>query len=278
MGKSFDEVLQDAISNDKLVIVAVTSNTQARHESDDTPYGAGKTTLALKLSFRYHHYDVEQRRFYGEGLDMADIRNWKGVFEDLFYYPYKILRSLNAVGKGEKQPMAMAVWDDTQYTAGRQIGTPVVVSNLISRLTTSRPEVKVLVLTTPNINDLSSALRSIVGYEMIVFARGEFEVQKIKHYKNFKNPSKDHTRLEYMEGQDNRELGLPAAFTPLAQPVMDYYNTWRAKEKQLRDERQIKKQEDHDLMREPEPVVAGDKSEAGRSLVAARWGKPRNQT
>ena len=273
MAKSFSEILQDAICNDKLVIVAVTSNTQARNESDDTPYGAGKTTMALKLSYKFHHFDPAEHRFYDVGLDQSDLRNWGSTFEDLFYYPYRILTAVRDVGKGAKKPMPMAVWDDAQYTAGRQIGTPVVVTQLIARLTTSRPELKVLVLTTPNINDLSSALRTIVGIEVIVFARGEFEVQKIKHLKNFKNPSKDHTRLEYLEGEDNRELGKASSFTPLPPTVMEYYNSWRAKEKLLRDERQIKKQQDYDLMAEPPPP--SDKSEGGRALALARWRKPR---
>ena len=47
----FTQACEDAISENQLVICAVTSGTQASFPSDAIPYGAGKSTLAFHLAY-----------------------------------------------------------------------------------------------------------------------------------------------------------------------------------------------------------------------------------
>jgi len=77
-------------------------------------------------------------------------------------------------------------------------------------------------MTAPNINSISSPLRKLVLFEVIVAERGKYEVQKIVYHKNFRRPLEDIGRLEYLhEGE----------FSPLPEDILKRYQEWRVKEK-----------------------------------------------
>lgn len=76
--------------------------------------------------------------------------------------------------------------------------------------------------TADNINSISSPLRKIFLFEIIVAERGKYETQKISYHKNYKKPLHDLGRLEYLE---------EGTFPALPTEVYERYKTWRMKEK-----------------------------------------------
>jgi len=190
----------DAINNDYLITVLITSHTQGKIKSQNLPFGVGKTTLAWWLNY------------YMNG------RDWELVFQRSVYNPYDLVRLLKP---GTERKNA-ATWDDVQATAPAESGVPRALRRLANFLTTQRPEVACLIMTAPNINSISSPLRKLVLFEVIVAERGKYEVQKIVYHKNFKRPLEDIGRLEYLhEGE----------FRPLPEDVLKRYQEWRVKEK-----------------------------------------------
>lgn len=235
---AFTKAVEEALTSPKgLVIAAITSNTQASFESDLTPYGAGKTTLALKLAYHFNHFDPETKRYWDIDLDDNDLRNWETTNRQTWYYPSKILRSMDtAVGEGRR--MLAGLWDDTQYTAGARTGLPQAIEELVGDLTTDRPEIGVLFLTMPNVMGVASAIRNLVQYELIVHARGRYEVQRVSYRKNFANPKKDWMRLEYVSGLSREEKKEPD-FGPLPLSEQRWYDEWRSGQKGLKRKRTI---------------------------------------
>lgn len=233
----FTQAVEDAICKDRLVIAGITSNTQATFDSEGVPYGAGKTTLAQWLSFKFNHFDPETGRYYDVGLDVNEMKNWDLVRKYCYYYPSKLLRGLKEAAD-EHTRIRAAIWDDTQWSAGARAGLPIALEELVGDLTADRPEIAFLMLTMPNVMDISSVLRKLVQFELIVYARGYYEIQKTTYRKNFKNPKKDLMSLDFVSGQDPR-LRIEPDFWDLPQGQRTWYIDWRASQKSYKRERTI---------------------------------------
>ena len=234
----FTKACEEAIASPKgLVIAAITSNTQASFESDQTPYGAGKTTLAMHLSYHFNHFDPETKRYYDSALDKDDIKNWGTTNDNMWYYPSRILKSMDKA-VAEHRRLLSGVWEDVQYTAGAQTGLPAAIEELVGDLTTDRPEIGVLFLTMPNVMGVAAAIRNLIQFELIVHSRGRFEVQHVNYRKNFRNPKKDYMHLEYVPGQ-GRDEKEQVDFGPLPLVEQRWYDDWRAEQKSYKRKRTI---------------------------------------
>lgn len=202
--KTLADYLLEAVQNDYLVTALITSYTQAKRKTKNLPFGLGKTTLAFWLSY------------YLNG------KNWDLVFQRCAYNPYSLGKMLQP-GTERK---TCVLWDDVQATAPAEQGVPRPIRKLANFLSTERPEVACLLMTAPNMSLISSPIRRLILFEIIVSERGQYEVQKISYHKNFKAPLIDLARLEYME-----ETAASEPFPPLPIDVMQRYNHWRIDEK-----------------------------------------------
>jgi len=198
--KQFANYLHDAINNNYLVTILITSQTQAKIKSQNLPFGLGKTTLALWLSYYLN----------GE--------NWDNVFQTLCGNPYDLITHLEP---GEKRKNA-CVWDAVQMTAPAEQGVPRVIRRLASYLSDTRPEIACLIMTGTNINAICAPLRKLIVFEVIVPARGKYDIQKITYHKNFAQPLIDLSRLKYFEHGD---------FPKLPNDVYERYEKWRVSNK-----------------------------------------------
>jgi hypothetical protein len=228
----FTQAVEAAILEDQLCIAIVTSRTQASFESKGVPYGAGKTTLAMREAYHFLRLDPVTKRYFDTALDQKVLANWDPVFANMWYYPSKILKSVEQA-RLSRTRISIGIWDDTQYSAGAQSGLPPALRDLVGDITTERPELGLLIMTAPSINDIHAVLRPLIQFELIVHRRGYFEVQKVKHRKNFANPKKDFVKLDYVSGQDPSEQDEPD-FDPLPAAVQTKYDEWRAEQKGMR--------------------------------------------
>lgn len=270
----FTRAVEEAITSPKgLVIAAITSNTQASFESDMTPYGAGKTTLMLRLMYHFNHFDPETRRYYDYGLDENDISNWETTNANLWYYPSRILKSMEKA-VAEHRRILSGGWDDAQYTAGAKTGLPAAIEELVGDLTTDRPEIGVLFLSTPNVMSIAAAIRNLIQYELIVHSRGRYEVQRVSYRKNFQNPKKDWMRLEYVSGLGRDEKEEPD-FAALPSAEQKWYDDWRAEQKGYKRRRTIATLERFERVNRPGEVVDEPKPEAAPTprVVKKGWGE-----
>jgi hypothetical protein len=202
--RTLADYLKEAISENYLMTVLVTSFVQGKLKSRNLPFGLGKTTLALWLSY------------YLNG------NNWDTVFERLTYNPFALGKLLKP-GSARKN---CVVWDDVQATAPAEQGVPRSIRRLSNFLSTERPEIASLIMTAPNISLISSPIRKLILFEVIVSERGRYEVQKISYFKNFRQPLIDLARLTYLE-----ESCAEDPFLPLPPEVMQRYNEWRVRQK-----------------------------------------------
>ncbi|MEM4534968.1 MAG: hypothetical protein QW764_02870 [Desulfurococcaceae archaeon] len=198
--KEFADYLYDAINRNYLVTVLITSQTQGKIKSQNLPFGLGKTTLALWLSY------------------FLNGRSWEKVFETLCGNPYDLIRLLEPGGERKNA----IVWDAVQMTAPAESGVPKILRQLASYLSDTRPEVACLIMTASNINAIASPLRKLVIFEVIVAERGVYEIQKITYHKNWNQPLFDLRRMEYIE---------EGTFPKLPDDIMARYESWRAENK-----------------------------------------------
>ena len=196
----------DAIKNDYLITAIITSNTQAKRKTQNLPFGLGKTTLAFWLSY------------------LMNGQNWETVFTNAVYNPYNLAKLLEP---GSARKMCV-VWDDVQATAPAEVGVPKAIRKLANFISTERPEVACLLFTAPNINMISSPLRRLVNFEIIVSERGQYEVHKITYHKDFHRPLVDRATFDYME-----ELSESEPFLPLPADQLSRYQAWRTEQKLL---------------------------------------------
>jgi hypothetical protein len=243
--------LQAALKSDYFLPFLITSQTAAKYKSTNLPYGLGKSTLALWISYELHNHD------------------WEAVFRDLCYYPSEVLEK-TAPDPDRKEKVPCIVWDAVQATAPAAQSVPGIIRDMAGRLSESRPEMSILVMTAPNFNSIAAPLRHLVVFEIIVFDRGYYEVQKIVYRKNFQNPLQDLVNLEYIEGTDE-SVGFP----PLPDEIQRRYDVWRASKKSPRDKSLLDALENFErkLAGEEEAVTPSEASELARALVRKRWDK-----
>lgn len=196
--------LSDAIKSDYLITAIITSYTQAKRKTQNLPFGLGKTTLSFWLSHLINGGD------------------WNTVFDHAVYNPYNLAKLLEP---GTPRKLCV-VWDDVQATAPAETGVPKAIRKLANFISTERPEVACLLFTAPNINMISSPLRRLVNFEIIVSERGQYEVHKITYHKDFRRPLVDRASFDYME-----ELSETEPFPPLPNDVLDRYKRWRVEQK-----------------------------------------------
>lgn len=194
--KEFADYMKDAIKNNFLLTVLITSQTQGKRKSANLPFGLGKTTLMFWLAY------------YMNG------QNWDKVFEFLCGNPYDVVSLLEP---GRPRVRA-ACWDAVQMTAPAEQGVPRVIRKLSSYISDTRPEMACLLMTASNMNSICAPLRKLVVFEVIIAERGEYEIQKIKYHKNYKQPLMDLSNLEYLE---------EGTFPKLPDFVSERYEQWR---------------------------------------------------
>lgn len=256
------ETLADALKNDFFFAILITSQSQGKKKSMNLPFGLGKTTLAMWISYVLHG------------------QNWDGVFNDMFYYPSKLAKAIKAdPNKPEDQKLPNAIWDDVQMMAPAENVVPRPIRNLAGLLSTKRPECSVLTMTAPNILSIAAPLRKLVVFELIVWERSHYEVQRISFRKNFKNPYQDLMDLSFIEGDD-----LTTRFDPLPPEIQTRYNKWRVEMKvpfedtvitdlEKYEKRTVQKQYD-------EALATADKeaSDHARWMSKRRWGKTSSES
>ncbi len=210
------EYFAEAITNDYLITIAITSYTQAKYQTKNLPFGLGKTTIAMELSYLLNGGSIN------DGYQRKDI--WKKVEEAMVYDPY----SLGKLLEPGRERLFCAIWDDPQATAPATQSVPKPIRQLANFISTERPEVACIFLTTPNLNFISAPLRKLVNFEIIISERGLYEVHKISYYKNFKKPLQDNMHFDYID-----EIARDQPFPPLPDFEQKWYEDWRVQQKKM---------------------------------------------
>jgi hypothetical protein len=215
------EMLAKALSEDFLLFLLVTSQTRGKFKSMNLPYGLGKSTLSLWISYVLHGGKMKDA--------MSPNEAWEEVKKDTIYYPTELLKRLKPVhDTRESVACPCIVWDAIQMTAPAESNVSKFVREISAYMTETRPEVKVIVGNAPNVNSIAAPLRKMVAYELIVFERGKYEVQKYHYNKNFRRPQEDLISLKFVEG--TRDV----VFGPLPNFMQKWYDDWRATKKELK--------------------------------------------
>jgi hypothetical protein len=212
--KSLGDFLADAITKNYLITIAITSYTQAKNQTRNLPFGLGKTTLAMELSYLLNGGSIS---------DNYQNRNvWKKVHEIMAYDPY----SMGVLLEPGRERAPNVIWDDVQATAPASQSVPTAVRSLANFISTERPECACVIFTCPNLNFIAAPLRKLVNFEIIVSERGLYEVHKYSYYKDFKRPLQDRMHFDYVE-----EVPRDQPFPALPDFEQQWYDTWRTARK-----------------------------------------------
>jgi hypothetical protein len=237
--RDYWDYIEEAIHNDKLVSIVITSAAQGKVPSAGFDYGTGKTTLMLTI----------MKDIYKDIYKYDKETAWKKALESLVYTPKEFIEKINnAIEKKERIPVIG--WDDIQATAGREKGYNKAITELVELFTTLRPVLAVFLATAPHMNMIAVQFRRIFNFNLVVAKPGHFEVQFIKHRLMFKDPYDTLTTYEY------RGEGI---FAPLPQHIKEQYLMWRmqhtdvrVKEIKLKLEPEVEEEEDEEEEAEEE--------------------------
>ena len=261
------ENLAKALQSDFFITLLVSSQTKGKFKSMNLPFGLGKTNLAMWLSYTLH----------GGVSGDDDDPVWEEVFDHMKYYPSKIMKAIIPEdGKPPRNKIPAIIYDDVQFTAPAAQSVPQVVRDFASDLTTERPALAILILTSPNMNNMAAPLRKLVTYELIVSERGFYEVQQITYHKNYKNPLMDKVSLDFVEGQKEGEN--PTIFPQLSPKIQQRYDEWRAMEKRPKQRRLVDRLNKYEMQlegttfKETDPADVILASKAASALAKKRWG------
>ncbi len=263
---TLDQAFASAIKNDYLLVICIESQVRGLKQSVNLPFGLGKSTLALEYAFKLVGGTAAE-------YEDAYSKAWNEVFECLFFTPTAMIRSLVPKPGKKVIPKAVAVLDAAQVQCGADNAVPTVIRRFANFLSDSRPLVKVIILTAPNISSIAAPLRKIVTHIVIVWKRGAVEVQKIQARLNYDDPRSDRYKLTYVESSAK-------AFGPLPPKVSERYETERARF-HLELRRGLLKSLEHfehmskDLVDKSELTdeEREERSEIGRALARTRWKK-----
>ena len=207
----------DNIKNDYLEVTAVTSIAKGLHKgSQYRPFGVGKSTFALKISYVLHYWSL-----YGYGLihevDKENREVWKLVLKHMTYNKRELIQWASGYDR-----IPALIWDDVQATAPSVQSVPELDKYLASYLTTSRTSLANIIMTMPSLDSISKPFRQIVNYEAIVFDRGVYELHFIKTRKKFRDPYRNWRRMWILED---------GHFTQPPEWVYREYSQWRENER-----------------------------------------------
>ena len=85
-------------------------------ESKNLPFGLGKTTLALDLSYILHGNEI-----FDSGWEDAYSDGWNEVFGNTGYFPSDVGKRLLPTQNHDRIKIPALIWDDVQKTAPSQL-------------------------------------------------------------------------------------------------------------------------------------------------------------
>jgi hypothetical protein len=224
--KSFWEYIVEATCKNYLIVAAITSYTQAKWQTANLPFGLGKTTLAMDLTYILcggKWSDLEN--------GTSDPNVWNKVHKLLCYNPYALAELLEP----GRERLPCAVFDDVQATCPAASSVPIPIRKLANFISTERPECPLIIFTTPNLNYIAAPLRRLVNFEIIISERGFYEVHKISYYKDFNNPLQDKMHFDYVDENahvtDEETKKREEPFPPLCLSEQQWYDNWRTEHK-----------------------------------------------
>ena len=261
-----DQAFASAIKNDYLLVICIESQVRGLKQSVNLPFGLGKSTLALEYAFKLVGGTPAE-------YESAYSKAWNEVFDCLYFTPAALIRGLVPKPGKKAVPKAVCVFDATQVTAGADNSVPTVIRRFANFISDSRPMVKVVIFTAPNISSIAAPLRKLITHIIIVWKRGAVEVQKIQARLNYDDPRSDRYKLTYVESSAK-------AFGPLPPQVQERYETVRAQFHLVLRKGLLKSLEHYenlgkDLVDKAELTdeEKEERSEIGRALARTRWKK-----
>lgn len=197
------DYIEACIYDDYLIGILITSAAEGKLPSEGMDFGPGKSTLMLQLAYLYLH-------------------DWDLVFESLHYFPWELEEFYYEAPQRILGIPVFYLNDDMQLTLGKERSRDPYVRSLKSRLTTSRRQLAVFWATAPDIGQLAKPFRYFFTFQIIVPRRGQYEVQRLKKWADFKNPYETRASLDYKG--ESLEIG----FSKLPDSVQIRYDKWRA--------------------------------------------------
>lgn len=266
-----------AIDEDYLLFIGITSQSQGKIPVLGLPFGMGKSTLALWISFLIHKVLLGRTTTKLETYEETE-KVWDCVFNNLFMQPaiidQYVFRGPDAPYEPsiltEDEAIPFIVWDDMQETVGKNNQYDPYLKALAFRLTKGRDWFKVLVGTMPMRDELFKWYRNLFHMELIVPRRGIFEFQRTLYTRKFVDWDKNIAQAWYES--ESKLFGFP----PLPVNVERRYKKWIKKEQRVIDKARWKLLKREETVEESvEQLTPDEASEAGRQLVMQRWRKPR---
>lgn len=209
-----------------MVVLAITSQTQGSYSSDEAPYGAGKTTLAMRIAREYSHFDGELQRF--DRVDAEDHltqteEGWEAVKDWTFDDPRKLRVKLDGVLE-RRGRVNVAIWDDTEVEAPSESGKSRKIVEMVRPMHRWRTCLGLLILTCPHMGAIHSSVASLVQYEAMIYKEGKYELQMYHFTKDWRhNPMKSRAHMEKLSGNYSGEV----EFGPLPPGIQKWYDEWR---------------------------------------------------
>ena len=204
------------IDKNYLEVIAITSRAKGKNTSLGKPYGVGKSSLALWLSYIFHYWE---RYGYNdmEDMDTEDLVVWNTVLKRMTYDKLELIP-----WSVRRERIPALVWDDVQNTAPALQHVPKEDKVISSHLTTSRTSMSLLIMTMPSLSSISKPFRELANYEVIVYQRGKYEVQYIEVRKDFYDPYHDKARMILLDEGE---------FEPVPRSIYRQYLAWREAER-----------------------------------------------
>lgn len=199
------DYIHDAVTNDKMTYILITSAAEGKIEAEGSQAGMGKTSLGAGLGERI------EVAYNGLGQEIA----WELVRENI---GYSLAHLRNAIKRGYGKRQLYYIADDLQQIAGKHLSHNPGIKWLAYQLTTKRPQLAVFIATAPHIGTLAKAWRELFDWEIKVPVRGIYEVQQIRTRTIFKDPLNPLKTLDYKGESD---------FPKPAQEFEVWYKQWR---------------------------------------------------
>lgn len=201
------EYIKDAVLRNRLIFIIVTSAAKGMIDNQGYFYGQGKSILALGLSdviWKIMHPDKTQAE-----IDEL-VKENTGYFAEDF---------MGMVKRGmDKGRIACYIADDMEEDYGKHRSYDNALRKLAYFAETIRPYCAVFIGTAPDLGRIALCWREVFMFEIKVPFRGYCEIQKIKRWSDFKDPTNPRARLEYHGEQE----------FPMARPEMaNWYSAWR---------------------------------------------------
>lgn len=222
MPKDLLAYIDHCIMQDYMMGIIITSASEGIVASIGMDYGVGKSTLVGQIT----------KGFIQKYTRCPEEEAWERTKNTFHRFPWELEEFIATSPVRYPGDPVFYIMDDMQETLGKDKSRDAYVRDLYNRTSTRRKKFAVFFATAPDISKLALCWREFFTWEIKVPSRGQYEVQRLKKYTDFRKPYDTQATMP----KEDCAVSVDFQFPPFPRDMQIWYDAWKEEMNKRSDE------------------------------------------